>query len=40
MRFGCVMINFNYTNWYDTYEKALAFGLKSGFQFTIIEEAE
>ena len=38
--FGCHMINFNYTVHFDTFEEALAYGLKSGFQFTIIEESE
>ena len=39
MRFGCYFINFDYVNWYDTFEEAQAFGLKSGFQFSIIKEA-
>lgn len=38
--YGCYMINFNYTKWYNSFEEALAFGLKSGFEFTVIEEKD
>lgn len=37
---GCHMINFNYAKWFNTFEEDLAFGMNSGYQFTIIEEKE
>lgn len=36
--YGCYMIHFDYTKWFDTFNEALAFGMKSGFKFTVIEE--
>lgn len=35
--YGCHMINFNYTKWFNTFEEALAFGMNSGYEFTIID---
>ena len=40
MRYGCYLYNFDLTYWFDTKAQAEEYGLRSGFQYTVVEICE
>jgi hypothetical protein len=37
MKYGCYLYNFDLTYWFDTKAQAEEYGLRSGFQYTVVE---
>ena len=40
MRYGCYLYNFDLTYWFDTKAQAEEYGLRSGFQYVVVEICE